>query len=407
MENIDLIIYCCSPGGLTGSPKRLFLLAKALSVYGHSPILVSESGSEILAYCKRTNIPSFGLRPRKSVVRRRLLENVSLSSVFRVAADFIFASFDFYFFLLRDSFCTALIVRGSKSALIAMIPAIISRTPVIYDIDYEPSSFVFKFINSLSVLFSQVTVVQYDDARNDIVFPWLKFLLDKKIKSVLPGIDTSSLASESELTPMGFVDRLMPPFDSTRPIVRILHPATICRRKNQIFSVQLISRLSILRPGCRFELVLAGNPACSDYFNQIKVLIDDSNLSQSVSFAGWVPNISESFGDFHFVILPSTHEGVSNVLQEAMLFGLPVIASDIAGSRSIIENGVNGWLLPIDDPEPWAELLLCVLRKPLIYQRISAEAAQYARQNFSLDSWATSYSSLIRESLVYRPGNKS
>ena len=51
------------------------------------------------------------------------------------------------------------------------------------------------------------------------------------------------------------------------------------------------------------------------------------------------------------VVLPSYHEGMSNVLLEAAATGRPVITSDIPGCREAVEDGVSGYLCPAQDAE--------------------------------------------------------
>ncbi len=49
-------------------------------------------------------------------------------------------------------------------------------------------------------------------------------------------------------------------------------------------------------------------------------------------------------------IQPSRFEGLANATMEAMAAGLPVITTDTCGQRELIEDGVNGWLVPSKDP---------------------------------------------------------
>ena len=49
------------------------------------------------------------------------------------------------------------------------------------------------------------------------------------------------------------------------------------------------------------------------------------------------------------VVLPSYHEGMSNVLLEAAASGRPLITSDIPGCQEAVENGVSGFLCPPRD----------------------------------------------------------
>lgn len=55
------------------------------------------------------------------------------------------------------------------------------------------------------------------------------------------------------------------------------------------------------------------------------------------------------YGMANCVVLPSYHEGMSNVLLEAAASGRPLITSDIPGCREAVEDGVSGYLCPAKD----------------------------------------------------------
>ncbi len=57
------------------------------------------------------------------------------------------------------------------------------------------------------------------------------------------------------------------------------------------------------------------------------------------------------------VVLPSYHEGMSNVLLEAAASGRPLITSDIPGCREAVENGVSGYLCPAKDADALYEAM--------------------------------------------------
>lgn len=62
----------------------------------------------------------------------------------------------------------------------------------------------------------------------------------------------------------------------------------------------------------------------------------------SVKYHGFVDDIKSVMTQSHALILPSYHEGLSNVLLEAAAMGRPVIASDIPGCRETFDDGVTG-----------------------------------------------------------------
>lgn len=58
------------------------------------------------------------------------------------------------------------------------------------------------------------------------------------------------------------------------------------------------------------------------------------------------------------LLLPSVEEGIANVVLEAMATGTPVISSDVGGMKEIIDNGINGYLIPPRDVNSMAETLV-------------------------------------------------
>ncbi|EMF0141491.1 glycosyltransferase family 4 protein [Enterococcus hirae] len=77
-----------------------------------------------------------------------------------------------------------------------------------------------------------------------------------------------------------------------------------------------------------------------DYESIIKEKMD----SGLIIYHGQVNDVKELFKQVNCVVLPSYHEGMSNVLLEASASGIPVIASDIPGCREIIDDGKSGFV---------------------------------------------------------------
>lgn len=82
-------------------------------------------------------------------------------------------------------------------------------------------------------------------------------------------------------------------------------------------------------------------------------------LGDRVKFiAGVAHDKIPSFMHEHSVLLlPSIQEGIANVVLEAMGVGLPVISTNCGGMAEVIEDKVNGWLIPVRSPEEMAESL--------------------------------------------------
>jgi glycosyltransferase involved in cell wall biosynthesis len=83
------------------------------------------------------------------------------------------------------------------------------------------------------------------------------------------------------------------------------------------------------------------------------------------------------------VVLPSWREGTPGALLEAMSMGRAVIAADAPGSREVVRPGVNGFLVPLRDPEALAAAMESCILDPALVRRLGAAGRSLAEGEFS------------------------
>jgi len=104
-------------------------------------------------------------------------------------------------------------------------------------------------------------------------------------------------------------------------------------------------------------------------------------INDRVRFLGWQDDPAPYFAASDMFVIPSRHEPLGNVLLEAWMHGLPVIAAASQGPRQLIEDGVNGLLVPVDDPTAMAAAIMDMVSDP---QR-AASLAREGRQSYERD----------------------
>ncbi len=82
-------------------------------------------------------------------------------------------------------------------------------------------------------------------------------------------------------------------------------------------------------------------------------------------------------------ILCSLNEGKPRAVMESMLYGLPVVATDVCGTRELIADGQNGFLVEVDDDQAMTERLVALLSNPVLYTAMATRARDYALEHFS------------------------
>ena len=104
-------------------------------------------------------------------------------------------------------------------------------------------------------------------------------------------------------------------------------------------------------------------------------IIRELHLEKQIHFRGAQKNILPHYLDSSILVLPSRSEGFGMVLIEAMSCGLPCIAFDCpCGPRDIIENGVDGFLVPPLDIGKLAYCIKALIDNPTLRKEMGEKA---------------------------------
>lgn len=127
---------------------------------------------------------------------------------------------------------------------------------------------------------------------------------------------------------------------------RIITVGRIDDNKNQKMLVEAFIEIADAHPD--WELHLYGDGESRE---KIEKIAKDSKALDRIVFHGVVNNVPEVMGEADIFVLPSKVEGMPNALIEAMAMGKACISTDCpcGGPADIIDNGVNGILIPVDD----------------------------------------------------------
>jgi glycosyltransferase involved in cell wall biosynthesis len=123
------------------------------------------------------------------------------------------------------------------------------------------------------------------------------------------------------------------------------------------------------------------------------------SLRTNTKFYGELSSVEvfEVMRKSHLLVVPSLSENSPNVIAEAQLLGLPILASDVGGISEIIEHGVTGFLTKPDELS-MGEILLNLVDKPK-FKEISENASRFARTHWDNDVNTLKHIDLYKKAL--------
>lgn len=172
---------------------------------------------------------------------------------------------------------------------------------------------------------------------------------------------------------------------------------TACRlalQKNLPMMIKAFTLLSNDYPDYLLEIYGEG-----ELRESLQQLICSLQMENRIMLQGFVANIDNIIGQSSVYVCSSNYEGISNSLLEAMALGLPVISTDCSnGTRMLIQDGINGLLVPVGDTEAMYRAMKRIIEEPDFAKRLGDEAYK-VRERFDIDKIATEWLDVIEEKM--------
>lgn len=195
-------------------------------------------------------------------------------------------------------------------------------------------------------------------------------------------------------------DYYAPPTEAPSGPPVILHLARMDSVKDHPTLIAAFERLAASQ--AEPELWLVGDGPERD---KVARRIGQSPFSQRIRLMPGAADVRPLYARAALLVLSSRHEGLPNVVLEAMASGLPVVATDVGGLAEIVKDGLTGRLVPAGDPERLALALAEVLGRPERRAAMGAAARRRAVAGFSMEAMVKAHEAALARVLT-RKGPK-
>ncbi len=185
--------------------------------------------------------------------------------------------------------------------------------------------------------------------------------------------------------------------------IRFLVIGKYIPRKNHILVVKAAKKLV---GKYNFTITMVGEVHLPEHKIQRKLVYDEvqsSDLKDRVSFKDNISysNMGEIYSKHDVFLLPARNEPAAISPLEAMGFGLPVICTDSCGTKTYIENGINGFIIETDNEDSLMQKMGYFLEDTSSVEIMSEKVCNYAKESLSAENFYKMF-----QTIVYKEFNK-
>lgn len=168
----------------------------------------------------------------------------------------------------------------------------------------------------------------------------------------------------------------------------VLWVGQVSIRKGFLYALEAFLQLKVSNK--KFTVIGSVEPA-------LKELIKNKSL-ENVIFKGNVPNneLVNYYNSHHVFVLTSLEEGLAMVQGEALASGCPIIATPNSGCEDLIENGREGFIVPIRDVQAVKEAFEKFLDSPSLREELSTNALSKIKSSKGWDDYGEKFYSFIK-----------
>lgn len=147
------------------------------------------------------------------------------------------------------------------------------------------------------------------------------------------------------------------------------------------------------------HIVVAGHQRPS-LMAQLQERMDALGVGHCIHFIGFIEDSAAFLRQLDYFVLPSRSEGFSIATIEAMMAGLPIVATRCGGPQEILTHEQTGWLVEPDNPRALAEAMLRLSSNEALARNLASAGQQHSRACFGIDAMVDGYQQIYESILA-------
>jgi len=150
------------------------------------------------------------------------------------------------------------------------------------------------------------------------------------------------------------------------------------------------------------HLLLAGtavdsSPESIRYYQQVYDYVMDNHLNSYIHFIGWRSDIRDVFEKSDIYVSTSYSESFPDAVREAMLASLPVVVTDVGGTRELVDVGKNGYLFRPGDIRTLTDHVGMLADNHVLRKNMGLEGKRIIDSKFSTEAYARDFEDMLNQ----------
>ena len=162
--------------------------------------------------------------------------------------------------------------------------------------------------------------------------------------------------------------------------------------KGQIYLLKAAKKVIKEFPNTKFLLIGRG-----ELEEKLKKEAQNLGIAPHIKFLGFRNDVKELLKIMDVFVLCSLSEGLPLSLIEAMASKVPVVCTNVGGIPEVIEDGINGFLVPVANSIILAEKIIYLLKNKTLSNNFTLYGYQKIKQQFSLQSMLDKYAEIYSD----------
>ncbi len=173
---------------------------------------------------------------------------------------------------------------------------------------------------------------------------------------------------------------------------RLIMVGRLCADKNYPLAFEALKQAEKVVSELTLEIYGEG-----ELEGELASLAVQLGIQNKIGFKGWLDDIVSAYRENDLFLITSDSEGLPNALLEAMGCGLPCITTDcFVGAADLIENGVTGLLVPVNDVNALSDAIVKVCTMPLEERMdMGRKARRFVTENYNAERIAGQWLALM------------